>query len=131
LLHPEPMDWFTGPTLAIGIGVVVVIGVLIAIGVRYLEARSRRDEEAAGLQQALSEPLAREPALANCSVLPVATMPLKGRPRVELTGWVPSKAARDAAVQLVEHEAERLGRPVRVVDRLAIVGGDGPVRRPA
>ena len=61
----ERMDWFTGPSLAIGIAVVVVFGVLIALGVRYLETRSRRDEEAAGLQQALSEPLAREPALAN------------------------------------------------------------------
>jgi hypothetical protein len=124
-------EWFTGPTLVIGIAVVVVIGLLIAAGVRYLEARSRRDEEAAGLQQALTEPLAREPALANCSVLPVATLPVTGRPRVELTGWVSSTAARDAAVQVVQHEAERLGRPVRVVDRLTIVGGDGPVRRPA
>ena len=125
------MDWFTGPTLGIGIAVVVVIGALIALGVRYLEARSRRDEEAAGLQQALSEPLAREPALANCSVLPVATMPLSGRPRVELTGWVPSVAARDAAVHVVEHEVERLGRQVRIVDRLAIVGEGGSVRRHA
>jgi hypothetical protein len=125
------MDWFTGPTLGIGIAIVVLIGGLIALGVRYLESRSRRDEEAAGLQQALSEPLAREPALANCSVLPVATMPISGRPRVELTGWVPSVAARDAAVHVVEHEAERLGRQVRIVDRLAIVGEGGPVRRPA
>jgi hypothetical protein len=44
---------------------------------------------------------------------------------------VSSPAARDAAVQVVEHEAARLGRRVRIVDRLAIVGGDGPVRRPA
>jgi hypothetical protein len=125
------MDAFTGPTLAIGIMVVAGIGVLIALGVRYLEARSRRDEEAAGLQQALTEPLAREPALANGSVLPVASMSLTGRPSVELTGWVPSVEARDVAVQVVEHEAARLGRPVRIVDRLSIVGGDDPMRRPA
>jgi hypothetical protein len=125
------MDWFTGPSLAAGIAVVVVIGVLIALGVRVLEARSRRDEEAAGLQQALTEPLAREPALANCSVLPVASLPLGGRPRVELTGWVSSAAARDRAVQVVEQETTRLGRRVRIVDRLSIVGEGGPVRRPA
>ena len=125
------MELFTGPTLGIGIAVVVFIGVTIALGVRFLEARSRRDEEAAGLQQALSEPLARTPTLANCSVLPVASMPLRGRPRVELTGWVPSSAARDAAIRVVEVEAARLGQRVRIVDRLAIVGADGSVRRPA
>jgi hypothetical protein len=125
------MEWFTGPTLAIGVTVVLVIGVLIALGVRYLEARSRRDEDAARLQQALTEPLAQEPALGGGSVLPVASMPLRGRPRVELTGWVPSLEARDAAVRLVEREGARLGQPVRVVDRLEVAGHGRTVRRPA
>jgi len=125
------MDWFTGRTLVIGIAVVVVIGVLIALGVRYLEARSRRDEDAARLQLALSEPLARAPALAGCAVRPVVSLSVNGRPRVELTGWVPTVDLRDAAVRTVEHEAERLGRRVRVVDRLDVVGSGGPARRPA
>jgi len=125
------MDFFTGPSLAIGVSAVVAIGVIIALGVRYLEARSRRDEEAARLQMALSEPLARAPALAGCAVRPVVSLSVNGRPRVELTGWVPSVDLRQAAVRAVEHEAERLGRRVRIVDRLDVVGGGGPVRRPA
>jgi hypothetical protein len=125
------MDWFTGPALLIGGAAALVVGVLIALGVRYLERRSRLDEEAAGLQRALTEPLAREPALANCSVLPVATLPTAGRPRVELTGWVRSRAARDAAVRAVELQATRLGRRVRIVDHLDIVGEDEAARRPA
>jgi hypothetical protein len=114
-------DWFTGPTLLIGVAVVVVIGLLIAWGVRRLEAHNRRDEEAARLTQALADPLAREPALAGAGVMPVVTVPWRGRPRVELTGWVSSREMRDAAVRAVEREAGRLGCAVRIVDSLEIV----------
>ena len=91
------MDWFTGPWLVAGFVAVVVVGVLIVAGVRYLEAQSRYDDEATRLQQALIEPLAREPVLAGSTVLPLVTMPLHGLVRVELTGWVPSPEVRDAA----------------------------------
>ena len=124
------MDLFTGRALAIGIVVVIVIGGLIALGVRHLEGRSRRDEDAAELQQALGNPLAREPALAGCSVRPVASISLGSRPRVELTGWVPSSALRDIAVRTVEREAGRLGRRVRIIDRLEIVRLDDAIRGP-
>jgi membrane protein implicated in regulation of membrane protease activity len=123
------MDWFTGPWLAIGIGSVLVVGVLIALGVRYLEARSRHDEEATRLQQALVEPLAREPAVAGGSVLPLVSIPLRGPARVELTGWVASRDVRDAAQRAVEREAARLGQRVRIVNRLELM--DEAMRRPA
>jgi hypothetical protein len=125
------MEWFTGPALLIGGVATIVVAGLIALGVRYLERRSRLDEEAAGLQRALTEPLAREPALANSSVLPVATLPMAGRARIELTGWVRSRAARDAAVRAIEAHATRLGRRVRVVDHLEILGDEEAARRPA
>jgi hypothetical protein len=115
------MDWFTGPSLVIGIASLALVAGLITLGVHYLEARSRRDEEAARLQQALTEPLAREPALAGSSVLPVVSLPLRGPARVELTGWVGSRDMRDAAVRAVEREATRLGRPLRVVIRIEVV----------
>jgi hypothetical protein len=117
------LDWFTGPSLAIGLAVVVLIGGAIAWGVRELELRSRRDEEAARLQTALADPLAREPALAGSGVLPVVWLPWRGRARVELTGWVPSREIHDIAVRAVEREAARLGRPIRVVDHLEILHG--------
>jgi hypothetical protein len=115
------MDWFTGPSIVIGVVVLLVIGVLIAWGVRHLEVRRRQDEDAAHLTEALSAPLAREPALAGSAVMPVVTRPWRGRPRVELTGWVRTREMRDAAVRAVEREAARLGRPVRVVDSLEVV----------
>jgi hypothetical protein len=123
------MDWFTGPWLVAGIGAVLVIGVLIALGVRYLEVQSRHDEEATRLQQALIEPLARDPLLAGSAVLPLVTMPLHGPARVELTGWVASTEIRDTAMRAVEREAARLGRRVRIIDRLDV--SDDAMRRPA
>jgi hypothetical protein len=129
LLHnTSAMEWFTGPALVIGFFSMVVVAGLITLGVRYLEARSRREEDAARLQQALTEPLGREPALAGSSVLPVVSWPLRGPARVELTGWVPSRDVRDAAVRAVEREGTRLGQPLRVVVRIEVVD---PIPRPA
>jgi hypothetical protein len=122
------MEWFTGPSLAIGLASVVVVGGLIALGVRYLELRSRREEDATRLQVALTEPLAREPALAGSSVVPVVSLPLRGQPRVELTGWVGSREMRDAAVRAVMREGQRLGQSVRVIDRVEVIDR---IRRPA
>jgi hypothetical protein len=123
------MEAFGGSWLAAGLGVLFVVGALIALGVRYLETQSRHDEEATRLQQALLEPLAREPALAGVAILPLVTLPLRGPARIELSGRVPSRDARDAAVRAVERESARLGRPVRIVNRLQ--PPDEAVPRPA
>jgi len=122
------MDWFTGPLLAVEVGSIAAVSGLIVLGVRYLEVRSRRDDEAARLQQSLSEPLTREPALAGSSVLPVVSVPLRGVARVGLTGWVPSRDVHDAAIRAVEREAKRLGARIRVVDHIEVVDA---MRRPA
>src|SRR5215468_8917302 len=72
----RPMEWFTESSIALGLAAVAVIGGLIALGVRYLELRSRREEEAARLQLALTEALPRETMLAGSSILPVVSVPL-------------------------------------------------------
>jgi hypothetical protein len=123
------MESFNGSTLTIGVASLVAVGGLIVLGVRYLEARSRRDDEEARLQQSFTEPLAREPALAGSSVLPIVSLPLRGIARVGLTGWVPSREVRDAAVLAVEREARRLGLSIRVVDHIEVVAAER--RRPA
>jgi hypothetical protein len=113
------------------IGLVLFIGAVGFAGLYFFAVRSRRDDEAAALQQALTEPLAREPALAGAGVLVVVTAPWHGRPRVELAGWTPSREMRDAAVRAIEREAGRLGRSVRVIDHLEILDRDRTARRPA
>jgi hypothetical protein len=122
------MDSFTGSTVTVGIVAFALVGGFITLGVRYLEARSRREDDATRLQQALSEPLARDPALASSSILPVVSVPRRGPACVEVTGRVPSREAGTAAIRAIELEAKLLGRRIRIVDRLEVVDA---MRRPA
>ncbi len=114
------MDSSWGPVL-LAVGLVLLVGGAAFGGLYFFTTRSRRDDEAAALQQALTAPLAREPVLAGVGVVPVVTWPRRRRPRVELTGWVRSSEMRDAAVLVVEREARKLGRSVRIVDSLEII----------
>ena len=122
------MDSLNSSSLALGVASLVTVGGLIVLGVRYLEVRSRRDDEAARLQQSLSEPLARDPALVGSTVLPIVSLTLRGRVRIALTGWASSLEVRDAAVSVVEREARRLGAGFRIVDQIEVADA---VRRPA
>ena len=123
------MTWSDSWPLFLAVAIVVLVGVAAFVGQFLFVVRSRRDDDAAALQQALTEPLAREPALAGTGIMPVVTRPWRGRPRVELTGWVPSAEIRDTARRAIEREAAHLGRPVRIVDSLEIL--DRRQRRPA
>jgi hypothetical protein len=115
------MEWFTGPSLVVGVVVLLIVGALIAWGIHNLEARRRRDEAAARLSTALTGPLTHEPALAGAGIMPVVTWSMRGRPRVELTGWVRSREMRQAAIRIAEREAAKLGRSVRIVDSLEVM----------
>jgi hypothetical protein len=110
------MDSSWGAVL-LAVGLVLLVGVAGFAGQIFFARRSRRDDEASVLQQALIEPLAREPALAGVGVVPVVTWPSRRRPRVELTGWVPSPEMSG----VVEREARKLGRSVRIIDSLAVM----------
>jgi len=112
------MAWW--PVL-VAVGLVLLVGVAAFVGLYFFNVRSRRDDDASLLQQALTEPIARDPALAGAGIVPVVTRPWRGRPRVELTGWVVSREMRQAAVRAVEREAARLGRSVRIIDSLEII----------
>jgi hypothetical protein len=114
------MDSAWTPVL-IGVGLVLLAGGAAIGGLYFFASRHQRDDEAALLQQALTEPLAREPTLAGAGVVPVVTWPWRRRPRVELTGWVRSREIGDAAVRAVEREAVKLGRSVRIVDALEVI----------
>jgi hypothetical protein len=114
------MDSAWTPIL-VGVGLVLLAGVAAIGGLYFFAVRHRRDDEAAALQTALTEPLAREPTLAGAGVVPVVTWPGGRRPRVELTGWVRSRGIGDAAVRAVEREARKLGRSVRIIDALQVI----------
>jgi hypothetical protein len=112
---------FSWPTMLIALAVVLLIGALVAWGVTLLERRNRRELRAERIQQAVGEALAREPLLAEASILPVAGFPPGGPPTLELTGYVPSDHARARAARVAEAELRRLRPGMQVIDRLEIL----------
>ena len=121
--------------LSVGVGIVVGVAVVAAVGILLLEARRRRDDRASAFQNQIAEPIARELGVVGVSVLPTVRIPLWNsatRPVVvRLTGRVPSRDLRDRVIRLVEREAARL-RYFRIEDHIRIERlTDEPRRRQA
>ena len=122
---------FSWPMMLLATGVVIIIGVLVAWGVMVLERRNRAELTAERIQQAVGEALAAERALAGASILPVAALPVGGRPTLELTGHVASDAARTHAVRVAGATLGRVRPGMEVIDHLHVVPSLGERRRPA
>jgi hypothetical protein len=113
-----PFSW----ALMLGaIGGLVVISVLVVWGVRILARKDRHEEAASQIGVDLAAALTRDPRLRAAAILPVVTIPVAGRPSVEVTGRVASAGVRDLALDVVTREAARLRPGMDVVDRLEIV----------
>jgi hypothetical protein len=112
---------FSWQVMLLAAAVVVVVGLVVAWGVRALERRNRAELGAERIQALVGEALAREPGLRGASILPVASLPVEGRPSLELTGYVSSAAARERAVRVARGELARVRPGMEVVDSLAIV----------
>jgi hypothetical protein len=119
------MEWFSAP-MAIVCAVAVGIALLIAWGVRRLEAGERREREATQLQDRIAESISREPRLRMASMMVVVSVPRHGPVIVELTGEVSSVHARDLVLETARREvaracgAGRRARAFSVVNRLEI-----------
>lgn len=115
------MEWgWSWQYVSLGIAVVLFTGVLVALGVRYLEAQSRRESRASDLEVRITEPVSREPKLSQASVVVTAHVPRRGPVTIEVLGRVPSLAARDAALHIAETETARSFDDFRIVDRLDV-----------
>jgi len=115
------MEWaWSWQYVSLGIAVVLFTGVLVALGVRYLEAQSRRESRASELEVRITGPVSQEPSLSTASVLATAHVPRRGPVTVEVTGRVPSSAARDTALRIAETETARSFGDYRIVDRLDV-----------
>jgi hypothetical protein len=122
-------DTFTWPVILLGAGAVLFIGLLIAWGVKTLDRRDREDLTAEQIQTVIGDAIAREPSLADASILPVGSIPLDGRPLLELTGHVPSADARARAVRVAQRQLARVRPGMQVVDRLEVDPSLGRRRR--
>jgi len=97
-----------GGLVMLAVALVVMTGVLIAIGVRYLERRRLWRERAENLQRRLVAVLNQDPALAGLVFVPEVSVDADGVTNVVLTGVVPSDKDRDRVVHAVRREAARL-----------------------
>ncbi len=92
----------------LGVALVVTVGVVISIGVRYLERRRLWRERAEHLQRRLVVALKRDTTLAGLVFVPEVSVDADGVTNVALSGVVPSEADRDRVVRAVRRQVARL-----------------------
>jgi len=109
-----------GTLIAVAIIGVLVVG--LAVMVKMIDARRRREDKIAGVQGRLSDTLAADPMFAR---LPV-TVTVHGSgwgsapATIVLSGNVPNEEVREAARRVVETEAQGRLEDFRIVDRMGI-----------
>src|SRR3982751_3126622 len=110
-----------GPTLTVFLLLVGLL-VIVGIGVKLYDLKRKREADAVHLQAQVSDALLREPTLFGLAVTPTAHVPWwSGTPaRLEVSGRVPSTAARERALRLIEQEARSIRSDVVIVDKLEI-----------
>jgi hypothetical protein len=102
-------------------GFLVVIGLLVLVGiaVKLYDRKRKRDAEAVHLQAQVSDALMREAGLAGLLLTPTARL-RGGEAIVEISGEVPSEAAREAALRIARDEAARIRPDVRIEDKVSV-----------
>jgi membrane protease YdiL (CAAX protease family) len=105
------------------IGIVVALLVIIGAGVKLLDLKRKREDEAVRLQAQLSDALLREPGLAGLALTATARVATfaSSPPVVEISGWVPTQEARERALNILRGEAARLRPDVQLEDRIGVV----------
>jgi len=106
------------------LALVFVIALLVMVGavVKLYDMKRKREDEAVAIQARLSDTLLTEPTLALLPVTPTVRRPLGWHAQavITLAGTVPTRALRDAVLQLVNREAASLTDSYRIEDRLLV-----------
>jgi hypothetical protein len=99
----------------------LLVLLLVGVGIMFFDLTGRREDDAAWLQHKISNELRRDRGL-TVRVRPVVQAPvgMSSTVTVELSGEVPSDAARSAVLDIVENAALKLGRDIEIDDHLAI-----------
>jgi hypothetical protein len=100
---------------------VLLVLLLVGVGIMFFDLTGRREDDAAWLQHKITNELRRDRGL-TVRVRPVVQAPvgMSSTVTVELSGEVPSDAARSAVLDSVENAALKLGRDIEIEDHLAI-----------
>jgi heme/copper-type cytochrome/quinol oxidase subunit 2 len=106
----------------ITVAVMVVVFLLVAVlGLKFFDLSGRREERAARVQNRITERLRDAMTGLPITVVAAYASPSPRSPLVvEVAGQVPTAAIRERVLQLARQEATRLGRHIRVADRLEV-----------
>jgi len=112
---------YTGLLVVLGFFLLLVV-LVIGAGVMFFDLAGRREEDAEWLQMKIIDGLRRNPALTSLKILPAVYVPFGRRTivTVELSGDVPSEAARSAVLDIVQETARKRRREIEIDDRLII-----------
>jgi hypothetical protein len=112
---------YTGLLVVLGFFFLLVI-LVIGVGVMFFDLAGRREEDAEWLQMKIIDAIRQYPVLADLHILPVVYVPMgkHATVKVELSGEVPSEAARGAVLVIVQETARKLRREIEIDERLAI-----------
>ena len=127
-----PADGVGGASgLFVFLGVMVVLFAVVAVIVKTMDRRRKRNEDAVQLQARIADAMLLDPVLGKLALTASVTAPLSGaQATIEVHGEAPSPAIRDEALRLVIREATASGLPFHVEDRMT-VGMSGGARRVA
>ena len=105
------------PVILLIVGLIVIV----AIAVKFIDARRKREAEAVHLQAQVSDALLRERSLSGLAITPTAHVPLWSGPvTLEVTGQAPTDETREAALAVVDQEAHRIRPDVQLIDRVTV-----------
>jgi hypothetical protein len=109
-----------GTLIAVAIIGALVVG--LAVMVKMIDARRRREDKIAGVQGRLSDTLAADAMFARIPITVTVHGPGwgSGPATIVMSGSVPNEDMREAARRLVETEARGRLDDFRIVDRMAI-----------
>jgi hypothetical protein len=100
--------------------VVVVVLLVVSIGVKLFDLSGHREDEAAQLQDRLTERLRPEVGAVPVTIVAHASGSSRTPVVIEVGGPMPTLDTRDRVLRAALHEASRLGRDVRVANRLEV-----------
>jgi hypothetical protein len=107
--------------LFVFLAVMVVLFAAVAVIVKTMDRRRKRNEEAVQLQARIADAMLLDPTLGKLALTASVTAPLSGSQMVvDVHGEAPSPAIRDQALRLVIREATASNLPFHVEDRMTV-----------
>jgi len=100
--------------------IVVVVLAAVAVGVKVFDLTGRREARAERVQNRITERLRDALGVVPITVVAYSSPSARAPLVIEVTGTVRNDDLRAAILETVRREAARLGRDIRVADRLEV-----------